>query len=166
LKLDWFSVIVGILGAGTLAYIKTQTQDLVKELATRAFAYLRAKLHLSPGTTAAVAFVALAALGVPPNASCQTTHNAVLSYQASSTSGVTYNIYRSNAPGALSTKTKIKTGVAGLTYTDTPLQAKTQYCYQVTATDGVDESLPSNEVCGTTAKDPIGVPGSLTVTIN
>ena len=47
-------------------------------------------------------------------------HSNVLSWTASPTSGVTYNLYKGIAPGVCGTgKTPYKTGIAGTTYTDT-----------------------------------------------
>lgn len=97
-------------------------------------------------------------------ATCQTTHQAVLNWAASSQSGVTYNVLRGSAPGGA--KTTIKTGLSALTFTDAGLTANTQYCYQVTASaTGQNDSAPSNEVCGTTGKDTTAAPGVLTITI-
>lgn len=102
---------------------------------------------------------------LPITAACQSVpHKAELSWTASPTADVTYNILRGSVAGGV--KTKIASGVAVLTYSDSGLAANTQYCYQVTASKaGMNDSAPSNEVCGTTDKDSAGTPGTLVITI-
>jgi hypothetical protein len=95
----------------------------------------------------------------------QVTHNAVLTWGASTTTGATYNILRGTVPGG--TKTAIKTGLTVLTFTDTPLPSNTQECYQVTVSaPGFSDSAPTNEVCGTTGKDAAVGAGTLGVIFN
>lgn len=92
----------------------------------------------------------------------QTTHSATLTWSASASNNVTYNVLRSAVPGG--TKTVIKSGITLLTFVDTPLTGNQQECYQVTASaTGLLDSAPTNEVCITTPKDQAGAPGALTV---
>ena len=93
----------------------------------------------------------------------QQVHSAALVWGASSTSLVTYNIYRalgSGSPLVPGAFTKVG-NTANLTYTDATLASNTSYCYNVTAFDGTNESVPTNTICGTTNKDvqpPSGTP--------
>jgi endoglucanase Acf2 len=74
-----------------------------------------------------------------------------LSWTASSTSGVTYNVYRSTASGfAISSATRIATGVTGTTFSNTGLSASTTFFYLVTAVNANGESVPSNQASATT----------------
>lgn len=92
----------------------------------------------------------------------QTPHQAKLTWGASTTTGATYGVLRGLTPGGA--KSKIATGLSALTYTDTPLSANTQYCYQVVAeATGSNDSTPTNEVCGVTGKDNAVTPGTLGV---
>lgn len=72
----------------------------------------------------------------------------------------TYSVYRGPSTG---TETLLKAGINALTYVDLTVTRGSFYCYYVTATNGVGESLPSNEQCGT---DPVvpSAPTGLTVT--
>ena len=75
------------------------------------------------------------------------THNAKLIWvDTQNPTGTTYSIYR--ATGLCSGTpvfSKLATGVAVLTYTDTTVTPG-NYCYQVTAVAGGVESAPSNSV--------------------
>ena len=80
-------------------------------------------------------------------AAAQPVHTAVLTWlDALNPSGSTYNVYR--APGQCTGTpapafVQLKTGIAALTYTDSPITAGT-YCYAVTATVAGSESPQSN----------------------
>jgi hypothetical protein len=63
----------------------------------------------------------------------------VLSWTAPA--GETFNVYRGVCGGSF---LKIASGIAGLTYTDSPVIAGGSYGYQVTAVAGGQESGPSN----------------------
>ena len=90
-------------------------------------------------------------------------HSAVLSWAAPSdaTSTSTYNIYStpnacpSSGLGTL-TWTKIASGLAALTYTDTTVTVGNSYCYYATQVQGGIESAP-----GATAGGSLR-PGSVT----
>jgi hypothetical protein len=71
-------------------------------------------------------------------------HSVVLSWGASSTQGVTYNVFRGTTPGGEGT-TPITTGVSALTYTDTNVTAGASYYYTVEAVNSAGSSAPSNE---------------------
>ena len=79
------------------------------------------------------------------SAFAQTQHKVVLSWSASPTSGVTYNIYRSTATGACGT-TKIVSNVSVLTYTDSSVANGANYFYAVSAQNSGGESACTNEV--------------------
>lgn len=97
--------------------------------------------------------------------SCQgqtSTHNATLTWGASTTTGATYSVLRGTVPGG--SKTSIKSGLTALTFVDTPLAANSQFCYVVVASSpGLSDSVPSNEVCGKSGQDTVGAPGTLGV---
>jgi fibronectin type 3 domain-containing protein len=78
-------------------------------------------------------------------ATATSTSNINLSWTASTTSGVTYNIYRSNdASFASSLATRIATGVTGTTYSDTVPYPGMTYYYRVTAVNPNGQSARSN----------------------
>lgn len=74
------------------------------------------------------------------------THSVQLSWGASSTSGVTYNVYRGTASGAEGA-TPINPGsVSGLNFTDTSVTSGVTYFYVVKAVNSGGTSTASNEV--------------------
>jgi endoglucanase Acf2 len=74
-----------------------------------------------------------------------------LSWTASATAGVTYNIYRSTSSGfAISAATRIATGVSGTTFSNTGLSASTTFFYLVTAANANGESASSNQASAAT----------------
>jgi hypothetical protein len=81
------------------------------------------------------AYVAISATPVP--------HSAALSWGASTSAGVTYSVYRATVAGG--PYTRIASGLAGLTFTDSSVAAGTTYFYVVTATNAAGESGNSNE---------------------
>jgi chitodextrinase len=85
------------------------------------------------------------------NATAVSSSQINLSWTASSTSGVTYNVYRSTTTGfAISSATRIATGVTGTSFSNTGLSASTTFFYLVTAVNSNGESAPSNEASATT----------------
>jgi hypothetical protein len=82
-----------------------------------------------------------------------------LTWTASTTNGVTYNLYRSTRPGfSPSTANRIASGLTGANFSDTGLQANTAYCYRATAVNGSGvESSPSNQACAGGPPPPQGV---------
>lgn len=85
------------------------------------------------------------------------THSISLTWDASATPGVTYNVKRSTVAGGLYTVQV--TGGTALTYTDNGLAPQVTFCYVVSATLAGVESMNSNEACGTTPADAV-VPGA------
>lgn len=164
MKIDLVSLAIGVVGTGTLAYVKGQSQDILSALSKRLFDWLRAKLKISSAPT--VAMFLLIGLVAVPGASCQAaTHKATLVWGASSTTGATYNVY--HAASLTGAFTVLKANVAALTYVDDNLPANTDTgCYRITAiATGFSESDPTNTVCpGVTPKDQTGTPGALVIT--
>lgn len=74
-------------------------------------------------------------------------HTVLLTWIASSTSGVTYNIYRGTTAGVCNgTPTPYVTGITLTSYTDTNVQVGT-YFYNVSAVSTIgDESICAGEV--------------------
>lgn len=62
------------------------------------------------------------------------THATTLSWTASDTPNVTYNVYRSSAPAGPYTQVN-SSSIAGTTFTDTAVQAGQTYYYVATAVD-------------------------------
>jgi len=80
-----------------------------------------------------------------PRASARTgpQHSVTLSWQASSTAGVGYNVYRRDASGTI----KLNSApVAQTTYVDKTVQPGQTYYYVTKAVSAKGESIPSNEV--------------------
>ena len=78
-----------------------------------------------------------------------------LSWTASPTSGVTYNVYASTASGFTpAAGNRIATGVSGTSYQNMGLPAATTYYYVVTAANGAGESGGSNQATATTKPTP------------
>src|SRR6185437_3591836 len=72
-------------------------------------------------------------------------HSVVLTWSASPTGGVTYNVFRGTSPGGEGT-TPINTApITTLTFTDTNVTPGTTYYYTVEAVDSGGSSDPSNE---------------------
>lgn len=112
----------------------------------------------------------LVVLGLP-KVHAQSQHNIALTWSASATSGVNYNIYRGMATGGPYTKITA-TPVTGLTYADTTGTGGTKYFYVETAVctaacpSGITgESAFSNEASATFLASP-AAGGSLAATSN
>jgi fibronectin type 3 domain-containing protein len=74
------------------------------------------------------------------------THSVDLSWIASTTPGVSYNVYRGSQTGGPYTKLN-GTPIVGTAYTDTTVLSGLKYFYVVTAVDSSNiESVYSNEV--------------------
>ncbi|MHB1698938.1 MAG: malectin domain-containing carbohydrate-binding protein [Acidobacteriaceae bacterium] len=74
-----------------------------------------------------------------------------LSWTASSTSGVTYNVFRSTASGFTpSSGNQITSGVTGTAYADTAVSLSTTYYYVVEASNTTGSSWPSSQASATT----------------
>lgn len=77
--------------------------------------------------------------------SAAATHSVLLTWTASATSGVTYNIYRSTVAGSCQT-TSLATGLTALTFTDNAVTAGATYFYTVDAQKGGEKSACAAEV--------------------
>ncbi len=74
-----------------------------------------------------------------------------LSWNASATSGATYNVYRSTTDWFIpSASTLLAQQVSNTSYTDAGVNAGKTYYYRVTAVSSAGESLPSNQAAATT----------------
>jgi len=98
------------------------------------------------GVCSTLVYQQVAAASVPPNV-CTTanSHSVLLSWGASSTSGVNYNVYRSNTSGGPYTKLTTVTPIAGLTYIDATVFSGQTYYYVVTAINSNGESGYSSQ---------------------
>jgi fibronectin type 3 domain-containing protein len=72
-------------------------------------------------------------------------HTVALSWGTSSTSGVTYNIYRGTTPGGEGTSPINTSAISETTFTDTNVTSGQEYYYVVEAVDSDGNSEPSNE---------------------
>lgn len=90
-----------------------------------------------------------------------------LSWTASSTSAVTYNVYRSITSGFTpGSGNLIASSLTGTSYTDTGLATSTTYYYVVSAANGNGYSSNSNQASATTAATTIIAPSAYYVMIN
>jgi hypothetical protein len=82
-----------------------------------------------------------------PGGTCvvASSHSTMLSWTASTTQGVNYNVYRSSVSGGPYTKVTSTTAIAGLSYTDSTVLPGQKYYYVVTAINSSGESGYSNE---------------------
>jgi hypothetical protein len=97
----------------------------------------------SNNVTGSTQTAALTGTGIP---------DVILTWTASSTSGVVgYYIYRGTSSGGESTTPINSTPVTGTTFTDATVSSGTKYYYYLTAvaSDGVTQSVPSNEASAT-----------------
>ena len=131
------------LTAGTTYVYRVRATDAAGNLSAYS-STASAATQTAPDTTAPSAPASLAA----------TVANATqinLSWTASSTAGVTYNIYRSTSSGlGISSANRIATGVGATTFSDTGLSASTTFFYLVTAANANGESVASNQASATT----------------
>jgi hypothetical protein len=72
-------------------------------------------------------------------------HWVALSWTASATSGVTYNVFRGTSSGAESTTPLNTTAISGTTYSDANVTSGQTYYYTVEAVNSAGSSAPSNE---------------------
>jgi fibronectin type 3 domain-containing protein len=74
-------------------------------------------------------------------------HSVSLSWTASTTTGVTYNVYRGTATGVCAgTPTPFVTGVAGTSFNDQNVSSGSTYFYAVSAVGTGGESALTTEV--------------------
>lgn len=92
-------------------------------------------------------------------------HSVVLTWTASPTPGVTYNIYRSTTAGSCKA-TVLTTGITALTFTDTSVTSGATYFYSVDAQNGGGKSAcTSPDVQVLIPIDPPAPPSGLSATI-
>ena len=95
---------------------------------------------------AARSLLMLSLLSVLAFANTPGKHTVALSWTASPTNGVTYNIYRGSSSGVCNgTPTPYATGISTTSYTDTNVSAGTWY-YNVSASGAGGESTCDGEV--------------------
>jgi len=73
------------------------------------------------------------------------THTVLLQWTASSTSGVTYNVFRGTSKGGEGASPINPTAISGTTYTDTNVTSGQSYFYTVEAVNSGGSSTASNE---------------------
>jgi len=72
------------------------------------------------------------------------THSVLLQWTASTTAGVTYNVFRGTSKGGEGT-TPYASGISGTNWTDTNVSSGQPYFYTVEAVDSGGSSTASNE---------------------
>lgn len=111
-----------------------------------------------------VLLLSLASLGARANTPGK--HTVVLTWTASTSTGVTYNLYRGTSAGVCSgTPTPIATGISGTTYTDSTVALGTTYFYNVSAVGTGGESACDGEVAVQIPSPPTP-PSTLVGTVN
>jgi len=79
------------------------------------------------------------------------TSSVTVTWAASATAGVTYNVYRSTASGFMpSSSTLVASGLTATAFSNTGLAANTTYFYLVTALNSAGTSSPSNQASAST----------------
>ena len=73
------------------------------------------------------------------------THSVLLQWTASTTAGVTYNVFRGTSSGGEGTTPINSSPVSATSYTDTNVTSGQEYFYTVEAVDSGGSSAPSNE---------------------
>ncbi len=95
------------------------------------------------------------------NVAYATTHTVVLTWTASTTSGVTYNVYRSLTAGSCKTTT-VATGLTATTFTDAAVINGTTYFYSIDAQNsGGKSACTSPDVQVQIPIDPPAPPSGL-----
>jgi O-glycosyl hydrolase len=127
-------------------------------------------VYTLPANSAATFYWTPAGTIVPPTNLAVTTPSGTstqlnLSWTASTTSGVTYDVYRSTTNGFTpSSSSLVASGVTTTTYNNTGLATGTTYYYVVEAVDSSGASGPSNQASGTTGAVTPAAPTGLTAT--
>jgi hypothetical protein len=161
-------LVAGLLLFSASAWAQINACDLATPYGTIDSADVQAAINMALGTLPCTANIAGSGVcnavvvqrvinAMPPptgTGTCSTgtgavAHSASLSWTASTTANVTYNIYRATTSGAYSS-TPIASSIAGTTYVDTTVAAGQTYFYVVKAVDGSGNlSTPSNEATAT-----------------
>jgi len=90
-------------------------------------------------------------------------HSVTLNWAASTTTGVTYNVYRATTSGGPFSQIN-PSPVTALTFVDSQVTNGTTYFYVVRSFDGTTESVNSNQVSAVIPTAP-APPTNLTVTV-
>jgi hypothetical protein len=107
--------------------------------------------YVSCSTAAFSTFYSQVVTGVL--SSCPVTsglHTVSLSWTASTTSGVSYNVYRATASGGYNYSLPLATGIPGTSFTDCSVALGQTYYYVIEAVAGTTQSVNSNEITATT----------------
>lgn len=110
-----------------------------------------------------ILFIILISYIIPVNAQSTKQHSILLTWTASTTTNVNYNIYRSTTSGGTYSKLT-PVPISSTTYTDLNGTGGTTYYYVVTAIDSAGyESVFSNQASATFLANPTA-PSGLTAT--
>jgi fibronectin type 3 domain-containing protein len=94
-------------------------------------------------------------------------HSVTLTWTASTSTGVTYNIYRGTATGVCSgTPTPLVTGISTTSFTDSTVALNTTYFYNVSAVGTGGESACDGEVTVQVPDITTAPPSGLSKTVN
>jgi Abnormal spindle-like microcephaly-assoc'd, ASPM-SPD-2-Hydin/Immunoglobulin domain/Immunoglobulin I-set domain len=128
-------------GGSAVTLTPTQAVTVAVQFAPTTAGTLPGSVAITSNATGSPATVTLTGTGVTPVA-----HSATLSWTASSSTVVGYNVYRSTTSGSFGAPLNGSL-VSGVTYADTTVVSGTTYFYVTTAVDGSgNESVVSNEV--------------------
>jgi fibronectin type 3 domain-containing protein len=86
------------------------------------------------------------AIAVAGASQAASSHSVQLSWTASSTSGVSYDVFRATTSGGYGSTPLNPSPIAGTTFTDTTVLPGQTYFYVATAVDSGESSVDSNEV--------------------
>jgi hypothetical protein len=128
-------------GGSAVTLTPTQVATVVVQFSPTAAGAANGSVSIVSNATGSPAAVSLTGTGVAPVA-----HSATLNWNASSSTIVGYNVYRSTTSGSYGAPLNGSL-VSALTYTDSTVVSGTTYFYVTTAVDGSgNESVVSNEV--------------------
>ena len=156
-------LVAGMALFSASSWAQSNACDLAAPFGTINSADVQAAINMSLGTSPCTANVAgsgvcnvvvvqrvinamPAASGGTGNCLTGSGHSASLNWVASTTSNVTYNVYRATTSGGYGS-TPLASSVVGTSYTDTAVAAGQTYFYVTKAVDGSGNlSVASNEV--------------------
>lgn len=111
--------------------------------------------------------IALCLFSLAGHASTPGRHSVTLTWTASTTTGVSYNLYRGTATGVCSgTPTPFVTGITGTSFTDNTVALNTTYFYNVSAVGTGGESACDGEVTVQVPDITTTAPSNLQKTVN
>ena len=160
--------------ASTLILTTASLTDVDSSLASDTQYYYVVEANNSAGSSLPSSQASATTDNAPPTALSATAVSSSqinLSWTASTSAGVQYEIFRSTTAGFTPSSTTLiaTTATGATTYTDSGLTAATQYFYLAEATNLNGTSLPSNQASATTANALVAdfsiaiAPASLTV---